>query len=173
MAPILILLMSSGSKKKEPRYACLSEVKASHSQRMWAEVLSPTLHLLYSGLSESPIRWRCLLRVLCPLIRQVTALDCVLLEDRNLPVAPRQGPETGWKLTEEYRINRRKIFRCHFMIHKSHSDYPESESSRSEMLTFIFKKYVVREGMSTGFVWLRIESIQGGEFLSRWSTGSL
>jgi len=30
--------MSSGSKKKEPRYARLSEAKASHSQRMWAEV---------------------------------------------------------------------------------------------------------------------------------------
>jgi hypothetical protein len=32
--------MSSGSKKKESRYTCLSEAKASHSQRMWAEVSS-------------------------------------------------------------------------------------------------------------------------------------
>jgi hypothetical protein len=53
------------------------------------------------------------------------------------------------------------------VIHKSHSNYPESESCGSEMLTFIFKKYVVRERVSTGFVWLRIGSIQGGEFLSR------
>jgi hypothetical protein len=57
--------MSSGSKKKEPSYACLSEAKASHLQRMWAEVLSSSPHLLHSGLSDSPIRWRCLLRVLC------------------------------------------------------------------------------------------------------------
>jgi len=55
MAPRLILLMSSGSKK-EPRYACLSEAKASHSQRMWAQVSSSAPRLLHSGLSDSPIR---------------------------------------------------------------------------------------------------------------------
>jgi hypothetical protein len=86
--------MFSGSKK-EPRYACLSEAKVSHSQRMWAEVSSSAPHLLHSGLSDSPIRWRCLLRVLCPVQRPVTALDCVLLKDRNLALAPRQGPESN------------------------------------------------------------------------------
>jgi hypothetical protein len=50
-------------------------------------------HLLHNGLSDSPIRWRCLLRVLCPVRRPVTALDCVLLKDRNLALIPRQGPE--------------------------------------------------------------------------------
>jgi hypothetical protein len=50
-----------GSKKKEPRYACVNEAKASHSQRMWTEVSSSAPHLLHSGLSDSPIRWRCLL----------------------------------------------------------------------------------------------------------------
>jgi hypothetical protein len=93
MAPKLILLMSSGSKKKQPRYTCLSEAKDSHSQRMWAEVSSSAPHLLHSGLSSSPSRWRCLLRVLSPGRRPVTALDCVLLKDRNLALAPRQGPE--------------------------------------------------------------------------------
>jgi hypothetical protein len=33
MAPILKALMSSGSKKKEPRHTCLSEAKSAHSQR--------------------------------------------------------------------------------------------------------------------------------------------
>jgi len=47
-------LMSSGFKKKELRYTCLSEAKVSHSQRMWAEVSSSALHLLHSGLSDSP-----------------------------------------------------------------------------------------------------------------------
>jgi len=56
MAPRLILLMSSGSKKKEPIYKCLSEATASHSQRMWAKVSSSAPHLLYKGLSDSPIR---------------------------------------------------------------------------------------------------------------------
>ena len=91
MAPRLMLLMFSGSKK-EPRYACLSEAKASHSQRMWAVVSSSAPHLLNSGLSDSPSRWRCLLRVLCP-VRLATALDCVLFKDRNLGLASRQCPE--------------------------------------------------------------------------------
>jgi hypothetical protein len=51
-----ILSMSSASKKKESRYTCLSKAKASHSQRMWAEVLSSAPHLLHNGLSDSPIR---------------------------------------------------------------------------------------------------------------------
>jgi len=93
MAPRLMLFMSSGSKKKESRYACLSEAKASHLQRMWAEVSSSAPHLLHSGLSSCPRRWRCLLRVLCPVRRPVAALDCLLLKDRILPLAPRQGPE--------------------------------------------------------------------------------
>ena len=49
----LILLMSSGSKKEEPSYTCLSEVKTSHSQRMWAEVSSSAPHLLHNGLSTN------------------------------------------------------------------------------------------------------------------------
>jgi len=71
----------------------LSEAKASHSQRMWAEVSSSAPHLLHNGLSDSPIRWRCLLRVLCPVRKPLTALDCVLLKNRNLALAPRQGAE--------------------------------------------------------------------------------
>ena len=72
---------------------CLSEAKASHSQRMWAGVSSSAPHLLHSGLSDGPSRWRCLLRVLCPVRRPVTALDCILLKDKNLALAPRQGSE--------------------------------------------------------------------------------
>ena len=70
----------------------LSEAKASHSQKMWAKVFSAP-HLLHNGLSDNPISWRCLLRVLCLVRRPVTTLNCVLLKDRNLALAPRQGPE--------------------------------------------------------------------------------
>ena len=48
--PKLRFLISPGSKKKEPRYACLREARASHSHRMWAEVSSPASHL--TGLLE-------------------------------------------------------------------------------------------------------------------------
>jgi len=84
--------MSSGSKK-EPRYARLSEAKASHSHRIWAKVSYFVSHLLHNGLSDSCVKWRCLLVVLCPIRRPVTTLDCVLLKDRNLALTPRQGPE--------------------------------------------------------------------------------
>ena len=87
MAPRFNLLMSSGSKKREPRYTCLREAKASHSQRMWAEVSSSAPHLLHKGLLVSPIKWRCLLWVLCPVRRPITTLDCVLLKDKSLVFA--------------------------------------------------------------------------------------
>jgi len=64
MAPRL--LISSGSKKKEPRFAHQSEAKASHSWRMWAKGSCSAPHRQHKGLLVSPIKWRCLLRVLCP-----------------------------------------------------------------------------------------------------------
>jgi len=93
MAPRLKLVISSGSKEKEPRYTCLSEVKTSHSQRMWVKVLSSTPHLLHKGLLVSPIKWRCLLRVLCPVRRPIMTLDCILWKDKRLVSALRLGPK--------------------------------------------------------------------------------
>jgi hypothetical protein len=123
MAPKFMLLISSGSKKKEPRCTCLSEAKASHSQRMWAEVSSFTSHFLHSGLPTSPSRWRCLLRVLCPVSRPVQALDWVLLKDKNLALAPRLGPEISSRaclwvsprpchLTQGWSTNQRPSLFC-------------------------------------------------------------
>jgi hypothetical protein len=85
--------MSSGSRKEEPRCACLIEVKASHRQRMWAEVSSSAPHFLHSGLSINLIKWRCLRRVLCPVRSLVTTLDSDLLKDKNLTLVPRQGSD--------------------------------------------------------------------------------
>jgi hypothetical protein len=48
--------MSSGSKKKEPRYEYLIEAKVSHRQRMWNEVSSSVPHFLHSGLSVNLIK---------------------------------------------------------------------------------------------------------------------
>ena len=92
MAPILRFVTSSGSKKKEPRYACLSEAKASHTHRTWTEVSSSVLHFLQVGLLLNPITYyKCLLRVLCPVGRSVTTLDCVLLKDSNQNFVTRLG----------------------------------------------------------------------------------
>jgi hypothetical protein len=43
VAPVLGFKISSGSKKKELRCACMSEAKASHAHKMWTEVSSPGL----------------------------------------------------------------------------------------------------------------------------------
>jgi hypothetical protein len=84
MAPMPSSHISSGSKKKEPRQACLSEAKASHSHKMWTEVSSSVPHFLHLGSLHSPMICKCLLNVLCP----VTTLVCVLLKDnRRGPIA--------------------------------------------------------------------------------------
>jgi hypothetical protein len=93
MAPILSFLISSGSKKKEPRCVCLSEAKASHLHKMWTEVSPSVPHLLQVGLLLSPIVYRCLLKVLCPVSRPITILDFVLLKDNNWALVVRSGPE--------------------------------------------------------------------------------
>ena len=60
---------------------------------MWVEVTSLIPHLLHNGQSRKPSRWRCLFRVLCPERRPVTTLHWVLLNVRNLALAPGLGPE--------------------------------------------------------------------------------
>jgi len=92
MAPILSFLISSGSKKKEPRYVCLSEAKASHSHKIWTEVSSSVSQFLQMGLLLSPIIYKCLLKVLCPVSRPITTLDCVLLKDNNRALVARSRP---------------------------------------------------------------------------------
>jgi len=93
MAPILSFLISSVSKKKEPRCVCLSEAKASHSHKVWTEVSSSVPHSLQVGLLLSPITYKCLLKVLCPVRRPITTLDCVLFKDNNRALVARLGPE--------------------------------------------------------------------------------
>jgi len=93
MAPILSFLISLGFKKKEPSYTCLSEAKVSHSHELWTEISSSVPHFLQMGLLLSPITYKCLLKVLCPVSRPITALDCVLLKDNNRDLVARLGSE--------------------------------------------------------------------------------
>ena len=93
MAPTPSTLISPGSKKKEPRCICRSEAKASHSHKMCTEFPSSVPHFLQVGSLLSPITCRCLLRVLCPVSRPITALVCVLLKDSNQAPVARSGPE--------------------------------------------------------------------------------
>ena len=45
------------------------------------------------GLLLSPTIYKCLLKVLCPVSRPITALDCVLLKDNNWAFVARSGPD--------------------------------------------------------------------------------
>ena len=93
MARILSFLISSGFKKKKPRCVCRSEAKASHSHKMWTEVSSSVPHFQQVGLLLSPIVYKCLLKVLCPVSRAITTLEYVLLKDNNRALVARSGPE--------------------------------------------------------------------------------
>ena len=72
---------------------CMSEAKASHSHKMWIEVSSSVPHFLQVGLLLSPITYKCLLKVLCPVRRPIITLDCDLLKDNNQALVARLGPE--------------------------------------------------------------------------------
>jgi hypothetical protein len=94
MASLINFLISSGSKKKEPRYICLSEAKVSHSHKMRTEVSSSVPHFLQLRLLLSSITYKCPLKVLCPVRRPMTPLDCVLLKDSNEAPVARLGSES-------------------------------------------------------------------------------
>ena len=90
---MLIFIISSGYKRKEPRYVCLSEAKASHSHKMWTEVSSSIPHFLQVELLLNPITYTCLLGVLRPIRMPLRTLDCVVLKDSNWAFVARLGPE--------------------------------------------------------------------------------
>jgi hypothetical protein len=101
--------MSSGSKKRELRYTCLSEAKASHSQKMWAEVPSSAPH---KGLPVSPIKWICLLRVLRKVRLRKITLNWVLLKDKDLVCAAGLGPEINYRAYLWVLLRPRHIDKC-------------------------------------------------------------
>jgi hypothetical protein len=80
MAPLISYVISSGSKKKEPRCVCLTEAKSTHSHKLCTEISFSAKHFPQVGLRPSPITYKCLLKVLCPVWRPITTLDCVPLK---------------------------------------------------------------------------------------------
>jgi hypothetical protein len=64
-----------------------------YTHKMWTEVSSSVSHFLQVGLLLSPIVYKCHLKVLCPVRRPMTILDCVLFKDNNWALVARSGPE--------------------------------------------------------------------------------
>jgi hypothetical protein len=81
---------------------------------MWTEVSSSVPHFLHKGLIINPIRWRCLLRVLCPVRTPITTLDCVLLKDNNLVFVIGLGPEISFRFCKKFM---HRNHRCHYCHH--------------------------------------------------------
>jgi hypothetical protein len=128
MASILSFLISSGPKKKEHRCVCLSEAKASHSHKMWTKVSSSVPHFLKMGLLLSPITYKCLLKVLCPVRRPITPLDCVLLKDKNRAFVARLGPKLN---------SRACLYELQGPCHNTYAGFPSS---------FYLSSYVLPRG---------------------------
>jgi hypothetical protein len=103
-----------GPKTKEPKYACMSESKASYSHRMLNEVSFSAPHLLHEGLLVKPIKLRCFLRVLCPVRRPIRTLYCVLLKDNNLVFVVRLGPEISFRVCLCVPLGPHHIAKCWF-----------------------------------------------------------
>ena len=116
MAPVVSLLISSGSKKKEPRCVCLSEAKVSHSHKMRTEASSSVPHFLQVGLLLSLIIYKCLLKVLCPVRRPITTMDCATLKDINRALVARSGPEINSRACVCLLQGPRHNTRCWFSI---------------------------------------------------------
>ena len=116
MVPMPSSRMSSGSKKKEPRQACLSEAKTSHSHKMWTEVSSSVPNFLQMGSLHSPMICKCLLKVLCPVSRPITTLVCVLLKDSSRAPIARSGPEINSRACLCVLQGLRHNARCLFSI---------------------------------------------------------
>jgi hypothetical protein len=68
-------LISSGSRKKQPRWRCLSVFRTSHSHKIKAEVCSYAPHFLLNGLSISLVTSGCYVR---------SSQDCLSNSDRIL-----------------------------------------------------------------------------------------
>ena len=72
---------------------------------MWTEVYSSVPHFLQVGLLFIPIIYKCFLKVLCPVRRPITILDCVLLKDNNRVLVARSGPEINSRAVSGPRHN--------------------------------------------------------------------
>jgi hypothetical protein len=70
------------------------------------------------GCSVSPIKWRCPLRVLCPVRRPVTTLDCILLKDRSLALVPGQGAGINSEACLRVLPRLRHCPQCWFVNHR-------------------------------------------------------
>ena len=94
----------------------MSEWSKGLTHRMWIEVSSSVPHFLQVGLLLSPITYKCLLTVLCPVRRPITTLNCVLLKDNNRTLVARLRPEINFRACLRVLQGPRHNAKCWFSI---------------------------------------------------------
>jgi len=85
-------------------------------------------HLLRKGLLVSPTKWRCFLRVLCPLRRQITTLGCVLLKNNHLVFVVGLGREISFRACQYVLL--RTFFFLFLLLSKSPVNEPPLQVSQ-------------------------------------------
>jgi len=85
---------------------------------MWTEVSSSVPHSLHMGLLHSPMIFKCLRKVSCPVSRPVTTLVCVLLKDSSRTPIARSGPEINSRACLSVLQGPRHNARCLFSIQR-------------------------------------------------------
>jgi hypothetical protein len=93
----------------------MSETKASHSHKMWT-ASSSAPYFLQVRLLLSLIICKYFLKVLCPVRRPITTLNCVLLKDSNWALVARSGPEINSRTYLCVLQRTRHNTRCWFSI---------------------------------------------------------
>jgi hypothetical protein len=81
-------------------------------------VSSSVPHFLHMALLLSPITYRRLLKVLCPVSRPITTLDCVLLKDNNRTLVARSEPEINSRAYLCVLQGLRNITKCWLSIQR-------------------------------------------------------
>jgi len=82
-------------QEMELKYACLSEARALNTKRGLRFLpLLPTSYIM--GYWSTPLSKDVLSKVLCPVKRPVTTLDCVLLKNNSLRFAVRLATEISF-----------------------------------------------------------------------------
>jgi hypothetical protein len=80
-----------GPTRRHPM--CISEWIQGRTPKMCTEVSPSVPHLLQVRLSLSPITHKCLLKVLCPVRKAITVLDCHPLKNNNQALVASLGLE--------------------------------------------------------------------------------
>ena len=110
MAPILRFVTSSGSKKKEPRYGCLSEARASLSHRTWTRPAQPYYHQIRPIVHIGDIWLHCAPEVsycLCDPLPHCNYLQTSVSRDLSVPSLS-SPPSTPDALVTEIPKHRRQ-----------------------------------------------------------------